>query len=135
MINNKLVIYEDKKFKVNCGEDVFKRIKSIDIDYQQENFLVFYLNTKNGIIGEEILFKGGVNACLICPNTLFRKALLNNSDKIIVAHNHPSGDLTPSSEDIMVFEKLKEGGEVIELKVLDSIIFNKEGYYSQIELN
>ena len=72
---------------------------------------------------------------MICPNTLFRKALLNNSDKIIVAHNHPSGDLTPSGEDVMIFQKLKEGGEVIELKVIDSIIFNKEGYYSQIELN
>lgn len=132
MINNKFVVYEDKGFKVSCGDDVFDKIKTIDIDYTQENFLVFYLNTKNKIINEEVLFKGGINACLVCPNTLFRKALLNNSDKIIVAHNHPAGDLTPSGEDIMIFQKLREGGEVIELKVIDSIIFNKEGYYSAI---
>lgn len=133
MINNKLVVYEDNGFKVSSGNDVFKHIKDIDIDYQQENFLVFYLNTKNKIVNEEVLFKGGVDACLICPNTLFRKALLNNSPKIIVAHNHPSSDLTPSGEDLNIFRVLKESGNIIGIKVLDSIIFNKEGYYSVIE--
>ena len=133
MINNKLVVYEDKGFKVNCSSDVFNKIKSIEIDYNQENFLIFYLNTKNKIVSEEVLFKGGVDACLICPKTLFRKALLNNSPKVIIAHNHPSSDLTASSEDLFVFDSLKKAGEVIDIRVLDSIIFNKEGYYSVIE--
>jgi len=133
MINNKFVVYEDKKFKASSGEDIFNKIKEININYEQENFIVFLLNNQNRILKEDILFKGGFESCLICPNTIFRNALLNNSNKIIIAHNHPSEDLNPSCEDIEIFKKLKEMGEILNIKVLDSIIFNKGGYYSLIE--
>jgi DNA repair protein RadC len=133
MINNKFIVYEDDKIKVQSGEDIFNKIKTININYEQENFIVFFLNNQNRILTEEILFKGGFESCLICPNTIFRKALLNNSNKIILAHNHPSNSLNPSSEDINIFQMLKSAGEIINIKVLDSIIFNKEGFFSQIE--
>ena len=133
MINSKLIVYEDSKFKVNSGEDIFNKIKKIKINYTQENFIIFYLNNQNRIIKEDNLFKGGFESCLICPNTIFRNALINNSPKIIIAHNHPSDSLNPSYEDIEVFKKLKEMGEILNIKVLDSVIFNKKGYYSSIE--
>jgi len=133
MINNKLIVYEDKGFKVNGGEDIFNKIKKIKINYTQENFIIFYLNNQNRIIKEDNLFKGGFESCLICPNTIFKNALINNSPKIIIAHNHPSDSLNPSYEDIEVFKKLKEMGEILNIKVLDSVIFNKKGYYSSIE--
>ena len=133
MINHKFVVYEDNKFKVSCGEDIFKAIKNIDIDFNQEHFIVFFLNNQNRILKEEVLFKGGLDSCVICPNTLFKKALLNDSNKIIIAHNHPSESLNPSNEDIEVFNKLKEMGDILNIKVLDSIIFNKKGYYSRQE--
>ena len=133
MNNNDFIVYEDKRSRVMNGEEVFNKIKKIDIDYSQENFIVFFLNVKNRIIQEENLFKGGLSACLVCPNTIFKKALILDSDRIILAHNHPSKDLTASNEDIQVFESLKEMGNILDIKVLDSIIFNKGGYFSQIE--
>ena len=133
MIDNKFIVYEDNKFKVSSGNDVFNKIKEIKIDFSQENFIVFFLNNQNRIIKEDNLFKGGFEACLICPNTIFKNALLNNSPKIILAHNHPSDDLNPSNDDIVIFKKLKEMGAILNIKVLDSVIFNKKGYYSIIE--
>jgi len=126
---NKVILYENNEFKISCGEDIFKMIKEIKINFNQENFIVFYLNNQNRIIKEEVIFKGGIDSCLICPNILFRNALLNNSNKIIIAHNHPSGDLTPSYEDKEVFDTLKKAGEIINIKVLDNIIFNKKDFF------
>ena len=110
--------------------DLFNKIKKINIDYSQENVLIFCLDTKNKIIDTEIMFKGGLNSCVFDIKTIFRKSLIKNSNSIIIAHNHPSGDLTPSLEDNEVSYKLKEAGKVITLKVLDFIIFNKNEFYT-----
>jgi len=123
-----LILKENKGF--SSPSDVFKNIQKINIDYTQENFLILCLNTKNKLIHSEVIFKGGLNACLVCPKTLFRIALKHNSDKIIIAHNHPSNDLKPSEEDKEIFNKLKDAGRIIDIKVLDSIIFNKKEFYS-----
>lgn len=123
-----LILKENKGF--SSALEVFKDIQKINIDYKQENFLILCLNTKNKLIHSEVIFKGGLNACLICPKTLFRTALKYNSNSVIVAHNHPTGDLRPSDEDKKVFEQLKDAGNIIDIKVLDSIIFNKKEFYS-----
>jgi DNA repair protein RadC len=109
---------------------LFNKIKSFNIDYNQENFIVFFLDTKNVLIKSVNLFKGGLNECIIDPKTVFRNALLLNANAIIVSHNHPSGDLSPSEEDIEIYDKLKKGGNLIGIKVLDSVIFNKKKFYS-----
>ena len=124
-----IIILKESRGFTNSTE-VFKNIQKIKIDYSQENFLILCLDTKNKLIYSEVIFKGGLNASLICPKTLFRKALLKNSNSIIIAHNHPSNDLKPSHEDKEVFNRLKEIGEILDLKVLDSIIFNKKEFYS-----
>ena len=125
-----ILILKEPTGKISSPEDLFKKIKKINIDYSQENLLLVCLNTKNQVLNAEVVFKGGLSECLIEPKTLFRKALLNNSSKIIIAHNHPSKDLTPSHEDRDVFKKLKTAGEVINLDVIDSIIFNQKQFYS-----
>ena len=125
-----LIILKEPKGKISKSEDLFKAIKKINIDYTQENFIVFYLNSGNQLIDSEIVFKGGLNSCLICPKTIFRKALLKNSSSIIVSHNHPSNNLKPSKEDKEVYKKLSELGALLQLSVLDSIIFNEKEYYS-----
>jgi DNA repair protein RadC len=109
---------------------LFNKIKSFNIDYNQENFIVFFLDTKNVLIKSVNLFKGGLNSCIIDPKTVFRKALVLNANAIIVSHNHPSGDLSPSEEDIDIYRKLQEGGGFLGIKVLDSVIFNKDKFYS-----
>ncbi len=123
-----LILKENNGF--SSAEEVFKQIKKIKVDYKQENFLILCLDTKNKLIHSEVLFKGGLNFSAVCPKTLFRTALKYNSNSIIIAHNHPSGDLNPSLEDKEVFEKLKSAGNLLSLKVLDSIIFNEKEFYS-----
>lgn len=123
-----LILKENTGFK--SAESVFKSIQKININYEQENFLILCLNTKNKLIHSEVIFKGGLTSCLICPKVLFRTALKHNSSQIIIAHNHPSNDLNPSSEDIEVFENLKKAGNIIDIQVIDSIIFNKKEFYS-----
>ena len=120
----------DPKKKVSNSRDIFDSIEKIDIDYDQENFLVFFMNTQNRLLKCEVLFKGSINACIIDPKIIFKKALLNKAIAIIVAHNHPSGNLAPSAEDIDITRILKDAGQLLDIDVLDSIIFNTKEYYS-----
>lgn len=116
--------------KITSPDLLFKNIEKIDINHKQENFLLICLNTANQIIHTEILFKGGLNACLIDPKTIFRTALEKEANTIIVAHNHPSGSLKPSGCDEDVYEKIKAAGKILQLNLLDFIIFNQKEFYS-----
>ena len=125
-----LLILNESQKDISNPSDVFKNIKKIDIDYSQENFIVFALDCKNNIIKADVLFKGGLSKCIIDQKTAFRFALLQNANSIIVAHNHPSGDLHPSDADYQVYDVLKKAGKIIDLQVLDSIVFNESEFYS-----
>lgn len=127
-----LTLHEQKNIKNQIKEasDIFDNIKAIDIDYNQENLLVFYLNIQNRLLGCEVLFKGSMDSCILDPKIIFKKSLLNNAPNIIVAHNHSSEDLTPSEEDLGIAKTLKKIGELLGIEVLDNIIFNQEEYYS-----
>src|SRR3989344_5770325 len=128
-----IFILKEELKNIKSPSDIFNKILKFKIDYNQENLIIFYLNAKNKIINSEVLFKGGLTSCISEPNTIFRKALLKNSYSIIIAHNHPSNNLTPSNEDLNIFKLLKEGGELLNIKVLDSLIFNKKEFYSLVE--
>ena len=123
-------ILKEPMNKINQAGDLFDKIKKINIDYNKENLILFCLNTKNQVIHSEIVHMGGLDACVVDPKTIFRIALLKNSNGIIIAHNHPSSDIKPSTEDISIFSMLKQAGDIISLKCLDSIIFNKKEFYS-----
>ena len=125
-----ILVLKESLGVIKKPSDIFGKIQKMKIDYNQENFLVFFIDAKNKIIKAEIVFKGGLNSCVICPKTLFRKAIRLNSNSMIISHNHPSGNLMPSEEDKNIFGILRTAGEVLDLKVLDSIIFNKKEYYA-----
>ncbi len=125
-----LFILREPENKISVPSDLFKNIKKINIDYLQENSLLFCLNTKNQILHSEVVFKGGLNACSIDLKTIYRIALKHNSCSIILAHNHPSGSLTPSPDDEKIYEATKKAGEIIDIKCLDSIIFNEKEFIS-----
>jgi DNA repair protein RadC len=125
-----LLVLKETTDNIKKASDIFKSIKKINIDYSQENLILFCLNTKNEIIHSEVAFKGGLNSFEIDPKTLFRKALINNSKSIIIAHNHPSGNLSPSNEDIDSFRSIREAGDILTLTCLDHIIFNEKEFYS-----
>jgi len=121
------------EFPVNSiqnASDLFTHIKTINIDYNQEHFIIFTLNTKNQIINAHIITIGILDAGLIHPREIFRKAILDNSKSIIIAHNHPSSNLKPSLEDESTYHMLINAGEIIGIPVIDSIIFNEKEFYS-----
>lgn len=118
---------------IHSAESLFKQIKTFDINYNQENFILICLNVKNKIIASKNLFMGGLNTCIVDLRVLFRFALMNNAAAIIIAHNHPSGDLRPSPEDEAITRKIKKAGDIMQIQLLDSIIFNKEEFWTGMD--
>ncbi|WP_421943237.1 JAB domain-containing protein [Pedobacter sp.] len=95
-----------------------------------EEFKVILMNTNNRVLGIVDISVGGVSGTLVDPRIIFAVALKTNSSKIILAHNHPSGNLNPSNADLKITQKLKEGGKLLEIEVCDHIIITCDRYYS-----
>jgi DNA repair protein RadC len=123
--------------RVNAGTIHEKIIKnSSDIanhyiekmkDYKKEHFIAVLLDSKNKIIKDEVISVGTLDSSLVHPREVFKEAIKNSAASIILVHNHPSGDCTPSSEDEVVSLRLKEAGEAVGIKVLDHLVIgNKE---------
>ena len=93
----------------------------------QEVFIVITLNTKNVVIGRHLISLGTVNSALVHPRECFRVGILDGAATMILAHNHPSGDVTPSAEDIKVTRQLVAAGQVVGIKVNDHIILGSSG--------
>ncbi|MDF2961923.1 MAG: repair protein RadC [Paenibacillus sp.] len=102
-----------------------------DLRYlQKEHFVCLFLNTKNHVIGQETLSMGSLNASIVHPREVFRAAIKRSSAAIICAHNHPSGDPTPSSEDIQMTQRLVEAGDIVGIDVLDHIVIGDQKFVS-----
>ncbi len=97
---------------------------------QQEHFICLFLNTKNQVTGKELVSKGTLNAALVHPREVYRAALRRNSASIIALHNHPSGDPTPSAEDIRLTKRLLDAGELVGIELLDHIIIGEQKFVS-----
>lgn len=97
---------------------------------QKEHFVCLFLNTKNHVIGQETLSMGSLNASIVHPREVFRAAIKCSSASIICAHNHPSGDPTPSPEDISLTSRLLKAGEIVGIEVLDHLIIGDNGFVS-----
>jgi DNA repair protein RadC len=97
---------------------------------KQEHFVSIFLNTKNQVLGVETLSVGSLNASIVHPREVFRAAIRRSSAAIICAHNHPSGDPTPSREDIHITERLAEAGRIIGIDVLDHLIIGDQKFVS-----
>ena len=102
-----------------------------DLRYlQKEHFVCLFLNTKNHVIGQETLSMGTLNSSLVHPREVFRAAIKRSSASILCAHNHPSGDPTPSPEDIHLTNRLIEAGQIIGIDVLDHIVIGDRTFVS-----
>ncbi|MDQ0196770.1 RadC family protein [Paenibacillus wynnii] len=100
---------------------------------QKEHFVCLFLNTKNHVIAQETLSMGSLNASIVHPREVFRAAIKCSSASIICAHNHPSGDPTPSPEDISLTSRLLQAGEIVGIDVLDHLIIGDSGFVSMKE--
>ena len=97
----------------------------------RENFIVLMLNVKNQLTGSNVVSQGSLTAATISPREVFKPAVIMNAAAIIIGHNHPSGDVTPSSEDKAVTDKLVMAGELLDIRVIDHVVVIETGeYYS-----
>lgn len=96
----------------------------------REVFGAIWLNIKNKIVGLEIVSIGSINATIVTPRETFKSGILHNAASFIVFHNHPSGNTTPSAEDINATKRLVDAGELLGIELLDHIIIGEDSYYS-----
>ncbi|GAB4534530.1 MAG: DNA repair protein RadC [Anaerolineae bacterium] len=97
---------------------------------EQEHLRVLLLDTKNHVLASPVIYKGNVNTSVIRIAELFREAIRHNSTALIIAHNHPSGDPTPSPEDVRVTRQIVEAGKMLDIEVLDHLIIGQSRYVS-----
>ncbi|WP_305852318.1 DNA repair protein RadC [Virgibacillus sp. MSJ-26] len=120
----------EERYVIRSPEDgadyVMEEMRSLN----QEHFVTLFLNTKNQIIHRQTIFIGSLNASIVHPREVFREAVKRSAASIIVAHNHPSGDPTPSQEDIHVTRRLVESGKMIGIELLDHLIIGNRKFVS-----
>jgi DNA repair protein RadC len=97
--------------------------------FEQEHLRVILLNTRNGLIGWEDIYRGSLNASQVRIGELFRAAIRRNAAAIILTHNHPSGDPSPSSDDVAVTRAVVQAGKLMDINVLDHLIIGQGGRY------
>lgn len=114
-----------RKPVINSPETASAFFHSVmDNIYDKEAFVVAFLNTKNRVIDHEVVSVGTINSSIVHPREVFRNAIVNKANSVILCHNHPSGDLTPSKEDINITHRLKETGNLLGIRVLDHLIIS-----------
>ena len=131
----KRVYYLNKKdnIKLNNSKKIYDYFKDIFINENQENFYAIYLDSKSKLISYKLLFKGTLNSSCVHPREVFKYAVLESAASIIVIHNHPSGDPTPSREDEELTNALFQVGSTMAIPVVDHIVFGNNEYFSFYE--
>lgn len=122
-----------KRMQIYSSQDLGNIISEKIGSDTQENFVLIGLNTKLQVNMLSIVFVGGVNSVHVEMPAIFQRLLMSNSSQFIIAHNHPSGNLTPSEEDIHLTRRIKRAGNLMGIKLLDHIIVNDETYTSFAE--
>jgi DNA repair protein RadC len=116
--------------KVNSSAQAFEMIRAELLDQPQEEFWVLLLNRSAHLIKKQKISLGGLHATLVDPKVIFKHALDAGASSLIVAHNHPSGNTTPSQQDLDLTRKLKEGGRLLDIQLLDHLIVAGKTYLS-----
>src|SRR5690606_31424904 len=116
--------------RITSSEDAYKIIKPHLMDLKHEEFWVILLNRANMVIRKSIVSSGGVSGTIADPKMIFKIALDNLASSVILVHNHPSGNIKPSESDIQLTKKMKAGCRVLEIPVIDHLIFTNSHYYS-----
>lgn len=118
--------------KIKTPLDVLPLVRHY-ADRKQEHFLCVSLNGAHEVIASRVVSVGLVNKTQVHPREVFADPITDRASAVVLAHNHPSGDLTPSREDLQLTKQLQEAGETLGIDVLDHIIFNPKGHYSFLE--
>lgn len=120
----------EERFVIRSPEDGADYVMEEMRTLKQEHFVVIFLDTKNQIIHRQTIFIGSLNSSVVHPREVFREAVKRSAASIICAHNHPSGNPSPSQEDIHVTRRLAESGKIIGIELLDHLIIGNNTFVS-----
>ena len=124
-----------KQPEVKSSNDTFELIKGDLLDLGHEEFWIILLKRNNEVIKKEMISKGGVSGTMVDSKIIFKRALEETASSLLLAHNHPSGNLKPSKQDIQLTKKIKEGGESLDIKLLDHLIVAGDSFFSFADEN
>ena len=115
---------------INCPEDVRRLLGPEMAPLAQEQLRVLLLNTKNQVLGQRVVYQGNVNSSMIRPAEVLRPAVIEAVPSIIISHNHPSQDPTPSPEDAAITRELAQAGKLLGIELLDHVVIGGEKFVS-----
>jgi len=122
--------HQDKLTKITNAKDIYQYFECRLIYEKQEHFIAVYLDSKHCIIREKMLFLGSLDMSLVHPREVFKEALHMSASCIVVIHNHPSGDPSPSKADIEITKILADTGKIMQIPILDHVIIGKQSFFS-----
>jgi DNA repair protein RadC len=130
-----MILLQDSKIKIGDSQDVariFQDLLKLEdaIDQEKEHYFVMHLDARQRINMVELVAVGILTHATIHPRETYRRAVAHGSANIIIAHNHPSGEVDPSTDDLLATRKLQDAGEVLGIPLLDHIIFTETSFYS-----
>ena len=126
-LSKRYLIKQNKK--ITQAKDVYDELREYK-NKQQEYLIALYLDGANHLCQTQVITIGILNQSLVHPREVFAPAIQNRCASVIIAHNHPSGELKPSIEDMRVTERLKQSGKLLGIELLDHVVFTKDGYLS-----
>lgn len=119
-----------KPLEITGEKDIYNLVREELVSSDREILLSVLLNGMNRIIGVENVAMGGLHSCTFQPKDILKSAILANASGIVVCHNHPSGTLTPSPQDLEMTNKLVKAGQIVGITILDHLIVSHEGFRS-----
>ncbi|WMT29174.1 DNA repair protein RadC [Bacillus aerius] len=130
LVRESSILY--KKRSIRSPQDAYELLKTFLEDRDREHFIVVTLDTKNQPVSINVCHIGSLNASIVSPREVMKSAILSSAASIMVAHNHPSGETTPSREDVDVTKRLAEGGKLMGIELLDHLIIG-DGKYTSLK--
>lgn len=118
---------------IACSRDAYENLSPMLTNLSQEEFWVLLLNRANKVLAKSRISMGGLSGTLVDPKLVFKTALENKASALVLAHNHPSGNPKPSEADLKLTIKIKNAADLLDITVLDHLIFTDTGYYSMAD--
>ena len=131
MVRESSVLYQNRR--IDSPRDAVDLLEPFLANEDREKFMVLCLDTKNQPTTIHTISIGSLNSSLVHPRELFKVAILGNSNAVVLSHNHPSGDPTPSREDIEVTNRLQEAGKILGIEVLDHVIIGSNSRFVSLK--
>lgn len=133
LARRKLIATPGNRVKIKSSKDAFNYLKGYFMDLPHEEFYVLLLNRANEILEHQLLSQGGMTGTVVDGRLLFKKGMEKNATGMILAHNHPSGNIAPSDSDKQLTKSLVEFGRFIDIQILDHLVIADNNYYSFVD--